>query len=72
MLPQMTAEKRNNIAWAKCRMIGAETQPSYQQAMIFQFSKQNLDAMKEHWAKVAANPESVMQKFSGATEAEVV
>jgi len=66
MVFQMTAEKRQNILWAKCRMMGAETQPSYQQAMIFQFSKQNLDAMKEHWDKVAANPEGVMQKFSGA------
>ncbi len=57
MLPKMTAQKRADTQWSVVRLMGANTQPGYEQAMIFQFAKQNLPAMKEHWDKQENDPE---------------
>jgi hypothetical protein len=72
MLSKMTAEKRANIQWAKCRLMGADIAPNHVQANIFQEMKKNLDAMKDHWKRMEENPNQVMDKFNGAQEAQVV
>lgn len=67
MLEKMTAAKRADIQWSKVRLMGANTQPGIQQAMIFQTMKEQLPALREQWKKLEdpLYQQQVMKKFEG-------
>lgn len=63
----MTAAKRADIQWSKVRLMGANTQPGFQQAMIFQTMKEQLPALREQWKKLEdpLYQKQIMNKFEG-------
>ena len=67
MLEKMTAAKRADIQWSKVRLMGANTQPGFQQAMIFQTMKEQLPALREQWKKLEdpLYQQQIMNKFEG-------
>ena len=67
MISKMNAAKRADIQWSKVRLMGADTQPGWQQAMIFQAMKEQLPALREQWEKLKEPEyqEAVMTKFQG-------
>ena len=67
MLEKMNAAKRADIQWSKVRLMGANTQPGFQQAMIFQTMKEQLPALREQWKKLEdpLYQQQIMNKFEG-------
>jgi len=65
MLDRMNAAKRADIQWSKVRLMGANTQPGFEQAMMFQAMKDQLPALRKQWKKLAdpLYQQQVMNKF---------